>query len=109
MAADATQVEAMLADAIRAHDAGSPLAATAALKLVAGRAATSVARAAHQCHGAIGVTREYRLHQFSRRLWAWRDEFGSERHSTQTLGAAGLLADRDELWALTEPQLPVAA
>jgi acyl-CoA dehydrogenase len=109
MAADATQVEAMLADAIRAHDAGSPMAATAALKLVAGRAATSVARAAHQCHGAIGVTREYRLHQFSRRLWAWRDEFGSERHSAQTLGAAGLLADRNELWVLTEPQLPVAA
>jgi acyl-CoA dehydrogenase len=109
MAADATQVEALLADAIRAHDAGSPAAATAALKLVAGQAATRVARAAHQCHGAIGVSREYRLHQFSRRLWAWRDEFGSERHCARTLGTAGLSADRDGLWAISEPQLPVAA
>jgi acyl-CoA dehydrogenase len=109
MAAETTQVEAMLADAIRAHDAGAPVAATASLKLVAGQAATRVARAAHQCHGAIGVTREYRLHQFSRRLWAWRDELGSERSASRTLGAAALTSDRDELWAISEPQPPVPA
>jgi hypothetical protein len=29
-------------------------------------------------HGAIGFTQEYTLHYATRRLWSWRDEFGSE-------------------------------
>lgn len=33
-----------------------------------------VSSAAHQVHAAIGVTHEHRLHHFTRRLWAWRDE-----------------------------------
>ena len=100
IAAQAALLDALLADATRAHDAGVPTAATAALKLAAGQAATLVARSAHQCHGAIGVTREYRLHQFTRRLWAWREEHGTERRCARTLGA---LAGADA-WELTEPQ-----
>lgn len=41
-------------------------------------AAGIVAHAAHQAHGAFGVTYEHSLHQYTRRLWAWRDEFGAE-------------------------------
>ena len=33
-----------------------------------------VATSAHQVHAAIGVTHEHRLHHYTRRLWAWRDE-----------------------------------
>jgi acyl-CoA dehydrogenase len=67
----------------------------AAAKVVAGEAATAVAKAAHQAHGAIGMTKEYELGQLTRRLWAWRDEFGGERHWSTRLGlhVAGLGAD----------------
>lgn len=33
-----------------------------------------VATSAHQVHAALGVTHEHRLHHYTRRLWAWRDE-----------------------------------
>lgn len=67
----------------------------AAAKIMAGEAATAVAKAAHQAHGAIGMTKEYELGQLTARLWAWRDEFGSERHWSSRLGGhvAGLGAD----------------
>jgi acyl-CoA dehydrogenase len=42
----------------------------AAAKSVAADAATIAAAAAHQAHGAIGVTKEYPLHHLTRRLWA---------------------------------------
>lgn len=44
-----------------------------------GAAAGQVATLAHQVHGAMGYSHEYPLHFRTRRLWAWRDEFGSER------------------------------
>ena len=34
---------------------------------------------AHQVHGAMGYTLEHSLNHRTRRLWAWRDEFGSEK------------------------------
>ena len=102
MASQAALVEAMLGDAVRAQDAGAPDPSTTCLALVSARAATSVARAAHQCHGAIGVTREYQLHHFTRRLWSWRDEAGSERRWCNSLGSAALLAP-DAVWASTQP------
>ena len=74
----------------------------AAAKSAAGEAATVAARAAHQAHGAIGMTKEYELGQLSRRLWSWRDEFGSEAYWAAVLG--GLIQKRgaDMLWpALT--------
>ncbi|TQM02121.1 acyl-CoA dehydrogenase family protein [Pseudonocardia kunmingensis] len=67
----------------------------AAAKVVAGEAAGAAAKAAHQAHGAIGMTKEYELGQLTRRLWAWRDEFGGERYWSARLGrhVAGLGAD----------------
>jgi acyl-CoA dehydrogenase len=29
-------------------------------------------------HGAIGFAHEHCLHRLTRRLWSWRDEFGTE-------------------------------
>ena len=70
----------------------------AAAKAAAGEAATTAARASHQAHGAIGMTKEYELGQLSRRLWSWRDEFGGERSWSRELGRQ--LADdgADALW-----------
>jgi alkylation response protein AidB-like acyl-CoA dehydrogenase len=58
----------------------------AVVRVLAGRAATEVARGAHQSHGAMGVTREHPLHLSTRRLWAWRDENGTQRSWATLLG-----------------------
>lgn len=42
-------------------------------------AAGEVAALAHQVHGAMGYSYEYPLHFRTRRMWAWREEFGSAR------------------------------
>ena len=70
----------------------------AAAKARVGEACGLVAEQAHQVHGAMGYTHEHQLHHFTRRLWAWRDEYGTESYWQQHLGRhlAGLGAD--SLW-----------
>ena len=74
-----------------------PLWAAALAKSRASEAAGQVCANAHQLHGAIGFTREYALHRVTRRLWSWRDEFGSEVYWQQKIGEAVLQPGRD-LW-----------
>jgi acyl-CoA dehydrogenase len=79
----------------------SPLLIGAA-KARAGEAASIAAGLAHQTHGAIGFTQEYQLHDFTRRLWSWRDEFGNEAEWNGAVGRLALAAGADGLWpALT--------
>lgn len=59
---------------------------------------TAVADHAHQLHGAMGITREYPLHRVTRRVWAWRDEWGSERSWRQRLGRAAARLGPERLW-----------
>ncbi len=81
----------------------------AAAKAYAGRAVSTVNRLAHQIHGAIGFTDEHRLQYSTRRLWAWRDEFGSESEWAAVLGRAVASAGGDALWpALTRWPAAVA-
>ena len=70
----------------------------AAAKIVAGQSAVAAARAAHQAHGAMGMTREYPLHQLTRRLQAWSREYGSERYWADILGRGVLARGADELY-----------
>jgi acyl-CoA dehydrogenase len=70
----------------------------AAAKALASRAALTATRAAHQVHGAMGMTQEYRLHHFSRRLWAWRNEYGDEQYWAARLGQAVAAAGADNLY-----------
>lgn len=70
----------------------------AAAKLRAGEAASLCAPLAHQVHGAIGVTREYALHPLTTRLWAWRDEYGSETDWADHLGAETLRRGHAGYW-----------
>jgi hypothetical protein len=74
--------------------------ACAAAKIRAGEAAGKVAEIAHQMHGAIGFTQEYRLHYVTRRLWSWRDEFGNEAYWARELGRQIATAGGDGLWPL---------
>lgn len=74
--------------------------AVAAAKARASEAAGAVARIAHQVHGAIGFTREHDLRLLTTRLWAWRDEDGSEADWHAELGARAFEAGPDGLWPL---------
>ncbi|WP_101947485.1 acyl-CoA dehydrogenase family protein [Mycobacterium sp. 3519A] len=66
----------------------------------AGHAASVVVRNAHQVHGAIGTTREHRLHEFTRAALAWRSEFGSVRHWDAKVADSALAAGSAGLWNL---------
>ncbi len=71
----------------------------AAAKIRVGEAAGEGAGIAHQVHGAIGFTMEHILQRYSRRVWSWRDEFGSESAWAVRLGEAVAAKGGDELWA----------
>ena len=86
------------ADALAAGcDDDALLLEVASAKIRAGEAAASGAAIAHQVHGAIGFSTEHPLHRFTRRLWAWRDDFGSEAAWAVRLGAQALRWG-DGLW-----------
>jgi acyl-CoA dehydrogenase len=70
----------------------------AAAKSVAADAATIATAAAHQAHGAMGMTQEYPLHSFTCRLWAWTREYGTGTQSADELGAIVASAGADALW-----------
>ena len=71
----------------------------AAAKIRCGEAAGKAASIAHQAHGAIGFTHEHKLHTFTRRLWTWRAEAGSETFWARALGAQVLARGADAHWA----------
>jgi len=70
----------------------------ACAKILADRAAQLATAAAHQTHGAIGMTKEYPLHYLTRRLWAWRDEAGGHQRWANRLGAALVAQGPDDLY-----------
>ena len=62
------------------------------------KASGKVSGIAHQLHGAIGMTHEHQLHHVSRRLWAWREDYGNESYWARIL-AKSYLEDNDlPLW-----------
>ncbi|UXA20849.1 acyl-CoA dehydrogenase family protein [Mycobacterium sp. SMC-4] len=64
----------------------------------AGHAASVVVRHAHQVHGAIGTTKEHRLHEFTRAALAWRSEFGTVRDFDEQLTRLAVDAGAGSLW-----------
>jgi alkylation response protein AidB-like acyl-CoA dehydrogenase len=88
------------ASAVIRHGIDDPrtLFAVAAAKIRAGEAAGAGAAIAHQVHGAMGFTREYSLHQCTRRLWAWRDDFGAETVWAMRLGSIAVRTGAGALW-----------
>ncbi len=72
----------------------------AVAKARTGEAATKAAGLAHQVHGAIGFTQEHALHLYTQRLWAWRDEFGTETDWALILGDAALTAGAEGYWPM---------
>lgn len=80
-------------NAVAATMTGGGMFQSLATKLIASEQAGMAARAAHQAHGAIGMTREYRLQQFTRRLQAWRTEFGTMQSLSLRLGEGASALD----------------
>ncbi|HEX3863884.1 MAG TPA: acyl-CoA dehydrogenase family protein [Stellaceae bacterium] len=88
------------AEAIAVHGIGSDVtsAEVAIAKLRVGEAAGAGAAIAHQVHGAMGFTYEHSLHHATRRLWAWREEFGNEAQWATRLGHMVAARGADALW-----------
>ncbi len=91
LASEAQRV-AVVVDAAQAalgehDDPQLDLALVCAARTLAGEAAILGARLAHQVHGAIGVTMEYPLQRFTRRLWEWEASDGTAMRWAQRLGA----------------------
>jgi len=93
------------ADAPSTTQPDAPAAAfsIAVAKVRCGEAATRATGIAHQVHGAIGFTREHSLHFATRRLWAWREQFGSDAHWAEQLGRLAIVGGSRAFWpALTQ-------
>ena len=88
--------------AMEQHGLDDPRAqiAIASAKVRAGEAAGAGAAIAHQVHGAMGYTHEYSLQHYTRRLWSWRDDFGSESVWAVQLGNQVAAAGHQSLWPL---------
>jgi acyl-CoA dehydrogenase len=97
MAAAAAAAQGAARLALRALRDNDILLAGSA-KTVASETAGTVAELAHQLHGAIGMTREHRLHLLTRRLWSWRDEYGSDRYWSRREGQH-LVATATDPWS----------
>ncbi len=92
----ATAAADLAAEALARGD----LAGVAAGTLRAREAAGNGAAIATQMHGAIGFTREHRLHLYTTALWSWRDEYGGQVHWAKILGKAALDAGADGYWPM---------
>jgi acyl-CoA dehydrogenase len=99
----AAEVAAAGAAADLAIDASAARAdrfAAAVAKARAGEASGKGAAIAHQVFGAMGFTREHALHYATRRLWAWRDEFGAEAYWQAEIGRTVATQGADRMWAM---------
>lgn len=62
-------------------------------KIRGGEAAQQVVAISHAVHGAIGISEEYALQRYTKRLRAWRLAHGGESHWAEALGRSVLAAD----------------
>ncbi len=84
--------------AIAALDTARFAVQVAVAKSRVGEAAGIASEIAHQVHGAMGFTHEHQLHHFTRRLLAWRDEYGRENYWQQRIGKQIAETGADRLW-----------
>ena len=84
--------------AVHLLEAGEPGLLIEAAKARTSEAAGIAAELAHQAHGAMGFTHEHNLHHRTRRLWSWREEYGSEFYWQKVIGRTVSKAGGDGLW-----------
>ena len=86
--------------AVEASAAAPDRFSIAVAKSRAGEAAGKGANIVHAAFGAMGFTREHALHYTSRRLWAWRNEFGAEVYWQAEIGRSVAKVGGRGLWRL---------
>ena len=75
-----------------------------------GDAADSAIAICHQVHGAIGYSKEYALNYRTRRLMAWRADFGGVEYWRGALARGFITATREQFWpAVSDAGLQGAA
>jgi hypothetical protein len=87
------------ASACRARDRGPAHFEIAAAKLRANIAVGTVTSVAHQVHGAMGFTKEYKLQRLTKALWQWRSDYGNDRYWSEELGRIVAKQGADAFWA----------
>lgn len=93
MAEHAAATAMAVATAFHSGEHKPSLMAAAMAKARAAEAVVIVANAAHGMHGAIGVTEEFDLQLYTRRLHEWRLAYGSEGYWQQLVGRHFLTTD----------------
>lgn len=83
--------------AFQGSDGTPALLLSAMAKSRTSEAAALIAASAHAVHGAIGITEEYDLQLFTRRLHEWRIAHGSEAYWNQIVGRAVLQSSQRSL------------
>ncbi len=92
------------ASACRARDRGAADFEIAAAKLRANIAVGTVTSVAHQVHGAMGFTKEYKLQRLTKMLWQWRSAYGNDRDWSDELGKIIAKQGAEGFWpALVSP------
>lgn len=100
LASETAAAGAAVEQAVEASATRPDLVTIAVAKARVGEAAGKVANIAHAVFGAMGFTREHALHYSTRRLWAWRNEFGGEAHWQGELGRTFAATGGDRLWEM---------
>ena len=86
--------------AYRIADTGLDPHSIGVAKTVAGEASGKATAIAHAVHGAMGFTQEHSLHFFTRRLWAWRMEGGTDAWWAGELGRKAARLGSASVWQL---------
>jgi len=98
VAATIASAEAAARDADEGGLATGGAFSIAAAKSQASDFAQRIAAISHQSMGAMGFTHEHILHHYTRRLWVWRRDFGSETYWGEKIGSAYAKAGPQALW-----------
>ncbi len=98
LAGQVASIQSAAESAAEAAASGDFGLALAAAKVRAGEGAGRICAMAHQVLGAMGFTYEHRLHHFTRRLWTWRDDYGSDGIWAVEIGRSVAAAGPDAVW-----------
>ena len=99
-AEEAAATNMAAAAACRAADRSEAIFEIACAKLRANMAVGTATSVAHQVHGAMGFTAEYKLQRLTKLLWQWRSEFGNDRYWADKLGSLVAAKGPDGFWPL---------
>jgi acyl-CoA dehydrogenase len=100
LAEHATAADCIAEAAFAGMRSNLPTLQIASAKIVASDAVSVGAALAHGIHGAIGLASEHMLNFISRRLWAWRSEYGSREMWARHIGKLACEGGEADFWSI---------